>query len=466
MLLPISLGALLAAMPALANNPDAITVEDIREHIAVLASDDYEGREPGTPGGEKAETYVADQFRKAGLKAAGVDGGWKQPIVFTKRTAGVALASFTDGKNKINIDPFKMVIRGMGAVQSLEDVPMVMIGKGEGALPDLMGKAAVMSYGDAATYAARLEALQKAGASAVVVIVANDFPLEQSQKQLSHPDTQMGEAKRPGVTIIIRAKDTRRLLGTAPAKAKPGPLQGRLYAYTQGKLENYTSSNIIGKIPGKDPAAGAVIVMAHWDHIGICRPEGEADRICNGAVDNASGTAALIEVAERLAKGPQIDRDVYFVATTAEEKGLLGARYFTENPLIPLDNIQAVINLDTIAVAAKGMPVAAINRKGTKLGPIVDEAARLQGRKIDEDTEADGFIQRQDGWPFTQKNVPAIMAGGSFSDMSILEGFLTSDYHGPKDELTDKSDLSGAAEDAELHVTLVRLAADKSKYSR
>lgn len=196
--------------------------------------------------------------------------------------------------------------------------------------------------------------------------------------------------------------------------------------------------------------------MGHWDHLGICAPEGEADRICNGAVDNASGIAVMIEVAKRLGQGQRPDRDIYFLATTAEERGLLGAYYFADNPVVPLTDITVALNIDTIAIAPRGTPVATIGRGSAPHDAVVADVVAKLGRKLDTDGEADAFVQRQDGWAFGAKGVTSLMVGGSFSDMTLLQAFLNGDYHGPGDQPGKPYPLSGAAEDADLHVALAR----------
>ncbi|MEO8619003.1 MAG: M28 family peptidase [Sphingomicrobium sp.] len=221
-----------------------------------------------------------------------------------------------------------------------------------------------------------------------------------------------------------------------------------------------SSRNVVGVVRGRHSDGKAVVVMAHWDHFGICRPTDPVDRICNGAIDNASGSAAVLAVAARVAR-MRLDRDVWFVLTGAEEWGLLGAKAFVENPPIPLSSIVAGFNLDTIAIAPKGMPVAMVAAPKTGLEPLVKAAAQALGRKWDGDDEAAGFLRRQDGWAFAEKDVPMVMAGGSFSDLKLLQAFLGKAYHGVDDELTDATDLGGAVDDANLHVEMVRRAASR-----
>ena len=223
---------------------------------------------------------------------------------------------------------------------------------------------------------------------------------------------------------------------------------------------NLTSHNVIGMVRGRNPDGHAVLLMAHWDHLGICAPLA-ADKICNGAIDNASGVAVLVAVAEQAAR-MSLDRDVWFVATGAEEWGLLGAKAFADKPPLPLAGIVAGFNLDTIAIAPAGARVAMIAPPHARLEPLVVAAAKAMGRGWDNDHEADNFLRRQDGWTLAEHGVPMVMAGGSFSDIPLLNAFLSSNYHQPGDELRATTDLGGATDDANLHVELVRRAASRS----
>ena len=245
-----------------------------------------------------------------------------------------------------------------------------------------------------------------------------------------------------------------------PAETVKLPAGQRHFIEQMNRRGPFNAINVIARAPGRSPDGRAVVVMAHYDHLGICMPEVAPDRICNGAVDNATGVAALIAVAERV-RAMKLDRDVWFVATSAEEWGLFGAKAFAENPPLPLARIIAGFNLDTIAVAPRGKPVAMVAAKGAGLEQLVRQAAATMGRAWDGDDEAASFLQRQDGWALAQRGVPMIMAGGSFSDMKLLEAFLADTYHEPSDELRPETELGGAVEDANLHVELVRRAASR-----
>ncbi len=216
------------------------------------------------------------------------------------------------------------------------------------------------------------------------------------------------------------------------------------------------ADNVIGRIAGTDPKAGVIVVMAHWDHLGVCGPAGALDRICNGAVDNASGVAMLIEIGRALARGARPKRSLLFVATTGEEMGLLGAKAFVADPPVPLETIAAGFNLDTSAVAKRGSPVTAIPR-GTILDPQIEAVAASLGRTVDRSDEANALLTRQDGWALMQAGVPAVLVGGAYR--GGLKRFLATRYHHPDDDL-GAIELGGAAEDADLHVALLKRLAD------
>ena len=247
-----------------------------------------------------------------------------------------------------------------------------------------------------------------------------------------------------------------RAAGLSPAAPGGGWLQ-------PVDVRGIAANNVVGRIAGRDPARGAALLTAHWDHLGRCR-ELAMDRICNGAIDNASGVAALIEIARALAAGPQPVRDVIVVATTGEEKGELGAKQIVARPPVPLAGVVAAFNLDTIAIAPRGAPVAMIGRGRTALDPLIFAVAKAEGRRVDSDDEGNQLLARQDGWPLLQAGVPAVMVGGAFSDMRLLGAFLAGRYHTPQDDLRHPIELGGAAEDADLHVALIRAFADPSRY--
>jgi acetylornithine deacetylase/succinyl-diaminopimelate desuccinylase-like protein len=194
----------------------------------------------------------------------------------------------------------------------------------------------------------------------------------------------------------------------------------RAEGQVDAQVRRFTSHNVIGRIAGSNGggegrgAGESIVLLGHWDHLGICRPAGAPDRICNGAVDNASGIAALIEAAGRLTQGERPRRDILILATTAEEMGLLGAEAFARNPPVPRRSIVAGINVDTLAVAPAGTPVTVIGGR-PDMDLVIGRVAIGLGRKLDADREADIMATRQDGWALTRNGIPTFMAVGNAS---------------------------------------------------
>lgn len=475
--------ALLAATPALAKG---VSEADLRGHIEILASDEYEGRKPGTEGEAKTVKYIAEQWAKAGMKPAAADGSWFEPVPLVQRGQGSAEYAFTAKGRKLRVVSDEIVLIGKEVGYSKKDVPLVFAGAGvksDGSVAaEVVGKAALVMF-DAENVPvnmksprARREALIAAGAEAVIFVgdsqgnwstlrrflLSRPIGLESAEKRAPLEGAISSEF---AVALVTAAgRDWDKLRANAKIVDYAGEALGVDADFNVATdVYRFNSSNVIGKLAGRKKGSGAVLYMGHWDHLGICAPEGAPDRICNGAVDNASGIAVLTEVAERLAK-KRHDRDIYFIATTAEESGLLGAYAYADKPVFPLDQIVISLNVDTIAVAPRGAKVAIIGRGTSKLDMAVEAVAKRAGREIESSTDANAFLQRQDGWALTQKEVPALMVGGSFADLDMMQKFLGSDYHGPDDELTATTELGGAAEDADLHILLGQYFADTRKY--
>lgn len=475
--------ALLAATPALAKG---VSEADLRGHIEILASDEYEGRKPGTEGEAKTVKYIAEQWAKAGMKPAAADGSWFEPVPLVQRGQGSAEYAFTAKGRKLRVVSDEIVLIGKEVGYSKKDVPLVFAGAGvksDGSVAaEVVGKAALVMF-DAENVPvnmksprARREALIAAGAEAVIFVgdsqgnwstlrrflLSRPIGLESAEKRAPLEGAISSEF---AVALVTAAgRDWDKLRANAKIVDYAGEALGVDADFNVATdVYRFNSSNVIGKLAGRKKGSGAVLYMGHWDHLGICAPEGAPDRICNGAVDNASGIAVLTEVAERLAK-KRHDRDIYFIATTAEESGLLGAYAYADKPVFPLDQIVISLNVDTIAVAPRGAKVAIIGRGTSKLDMAVEAVAKKAGREIESSTDANAFLQRQDGWALTQKEVPALMVGGSFADLDMMQKFLGSDYHGPDDELTATTELGGAAEDADLHILLGQYFADTRKY--
>ncbi|WP_294034781.1 M28 family peptidase [Sphingopyxis sp.] len=475
------------AAPAKGDAP--VTEAELAGHIRILSSDAFEGRGPGTEGEDRTIAYVVGEWAKLGLEPVpGSATPWLQGVPLVETQARGGTAKFKVRGRAFAIEDDGIILTGRDASVSLSNLPVVFVGYGlDGTgkvTADVAGKVAVMLYDNAPfgdklpRYRERRQMLAEAGASAVLVIATDATPWSQLRNSLGGKTTRLASAKQGApVTGFLSLEAADALFKKAGQDgaalredAKSSDYRGSALDVTvdlatTSTVRPYESNNIIAKLPGAKPDGKAVLFLGHWDHLGICAPDDPKDRICNGAVDNASGIAVLTAVAKRLASGERSDRDIYFMATTAEEKGLLGAHYFADHPVVPLTDITVALNIDTIAISGSGTPVATIGRGKPAYDAVIRDVATKLGRKLDEDGEADAFIQRQDGWALGAKGVTSLMVGGSFSDMPLLEKFLGSDYHEPADEFSDRIPLGGAAEDADLHVALGRAFADTKRWA-
>jgi Zn-dependent M28 family amino/carboxypeptidase len=493
---------LLAAAPFLALSSAAlhaqsappaprVSEQDLRRHIEILASDDFEGRQPGTVGETKTLAYLSKQMAALGLEPAAGQGRWYQPVGIVTRRPFAHRSTWTANGSAIDFDQANGIFIGKDASVRIDGAPVWFVGHGavlkdgkvdQLAGADLKGAVALILYDapkvpDFPSYAERVKAVTAAGAAAVIGVVSEEIPWSSVTSSYSAGQHKLQSEAVPAVQGAMPVAAAARLVGDAGGDFKellgqPGPsfkpvsLKLRASLDISTRVHAYTTHNVIGRLRGTGGGKESLLYLAHWDHMGICRPEGEADRICNGAVDNASGLAMLLETARHLARGPRPMRDILFMGTTSEEIGLLGAQHFANEPPVPLVSIVAALNLDTVAVAPAGGKVAILGRGTTALDPIIDETARQLGREPDTDREESSFLNRQDGWVLTKAGVPAVMVGSSFADMGPLGSFLGDAYHKPEDDLDHPIQLGGAAEDTELLVALGRKLADPKIYQR
>ena len=449
-------------------------------HIKVLAADDFEGREPGTEGEAKTLRYLGRQWFDIGLISGTGDPGneWFAPVTLVAREPAGSAARFSRRGRGIVLPPDSVLVLTSGKRSLLRDAPILFVGKGGATLPgrsELTGRVVLLLDGGMEN-SERQNLLLTGGAAAVITVLDGDRLLEhvaarrnRSGYALASDDiggdlegflTAVGAKK-----LLEGSSDT---LASLEAEAlKPGfiPRLLGVSASLEATTRETTirTHNLIGKLPGKRPEAGAVLFVAHWDHFGICGEPPAEDIICNGAIDNASGVAGLTEIARRLSRGPQSDRDIYFLASTAEELGLLGAHAFAENPPLPLAQIVAAFNIDSIALASAGTPLAIVGRGMTPLDKQIAAVARQQKRKLVETDDANAYVRRQDGWALLQHDIPAVMVTSAYADIARIERFFDTDYHRPSDGIDHQIELGGAAEDVAFLVALGRWFGDLRK---
>ncbi|MBB5878156.1 M28 family metallopeptidase [Xanthomonas sp. 3498] len=526
----LSLLALALSGACLAAPPPAPTFDTKRlsTDVKTLASDAYEGRAPGSAGEEKTVAYLSAQFQAAGLQPGGDlrDGKrlWTQAvplrradIVGTPRLAiasgdqrqaltqgqQIAVRAALDGSSQVTLDGAPLVFVGYGVKapeRGWDDFKGVDL-KGKIAVvlindPDFeTGKGAFdgkgMTYYGRWTY--KFEEGARQGAAGVLIVhetapasygwatVANSntnsmFDVVRDDPKTVHPELEGWIQRDLAVDLFKRAGlDFDALKKQAQSRDfKPVELKGeRLYADYAVKSEVITSRNVVARLPGKTQPDDTLIYTAHWDHLGVGAPDAKGDRIFNGALDNASGVAALLELARAFAKGPAPQRSVVFMAVTAEEKGLLGSEYYASKPLYPLARTVAVINMDGMSPFG---PSRDFGIYGTAKLELLDDLKRVaKGWDLrytpDPKPEA-GYFFRSDHFSFAKRGVPALSfaAGQDWVDGGVAAGKAAADdytakrYHQPGDEWQPNWTFAGAARDMQVLYTLGEELANSTQW--
>ncbi len=460
--------------------------DDIAERmladITELASDDLQGRRPGTPGGRATYAYIERRMTQIGLVSGTNDPGsyWRLPVDLLATQPETGQLILGQGRRRVVVPESDAAVytprrRALAIGGPGTGVPVVFVGYGDGSvLGDALAGAVVVMLADPGRDAARREALFRQRATAVLTVLPNREALAARRAAEERQRVQLASEEQDNLAAWITDEAFGDLIGarrwqSLKTEARDGnfaPLELNLSVSLEATSDRreFPSHNVIGMIPGSQPGSGAVLVLAHWDHLGDCGPPEAADHICNGAADNASGVAMMLELAQRLKQGPPLGRDIYFLATTAEEPGLLGVRSFVKTPPVPLASIVAAFNLDMMAVAPAGSPLGFIGRgQDAALDAAVLAAVAKSGRRIGDQSLADSFLQRQDGWALVQAGVPAVLLSATYGSRAVLDPFIAAHYHQPSDEV-ERIELGAAVEDLLLHEELIRQIADPARY--
>lgn len=481
-LLAAALLAVLAggfATPPLEAAPrrDMVLEARLLNHIKVLASDEFDGRRPGTPGEAKTLRYIGREFFDSGLVSGTNDPGnpWFAPVTLVGREPAASAAQFIRRGRPLPVPASQVLLFTSGKRSLVRSAPVLFVGKRDGkslSRMDLAGRIALLLDDEDGT-GTRQDSLIESGAAAVLTVLDAGRTLASVAARRQRSGYALASEVLGGDLegFMTREAADRVLAGSGQTvasleqQATRQDFTPRLLDFT-ASLEATTvettihTHNVIAKLPGRRPDAGAVLFLAHWDHFGECAVPPAEHLICNGAIDNASGVAALLETALRLSRGPQPERDIYFLATTGEELGLLGATAFAENPPLPLEQIVAAFNIDSIALAPAGTPLGIVGKGKTGLDAAIAEVARREKRVLSPSDAGNAYLARQDGWALLQHDIPAVMVTSAYGDIARVEKFFDSDYHRPGDRVKPGLELGGAAQDVAFYVALGRWFAD------
>tara|TARA_R110000868_G_scaffold2384_7_gene17734 strand:- start:13338 stop:15029 length:1692 start_codon:yes stop_codon:yes gene_type:complete len=498
-----------AAAPAVVETSPDITEADMRYRIATLADDRFEGRAPATPGGQAASRWVADEMARIGLEP-GFNGSYFQPVSLLEITLDSAQSDFDvyfDGEpldlamgddivywTKLNepevtIPSNDLVFVGYGVV-----APEYGWNDYEGL--DVRGKTVVMLVNDpgfaepdsglfngrAMTYYGRwtykYEEAARQGAAAVILI-HQTAPASYGWNVVSGSwsGSQLSLAREPGTGTFAGveswvSEDVGRHLfqlagldfnALTAAAAQPGFEPVAMTGLTSaGTLHNTTrtidSRNVVGMVRGTERPDEFMLYTGHWDHLGTREVPAGEDGIFNGAVDNATGTAAILEIGEAFAANPP-ERSVMIIAVTAEESGLLGSAYYGEHPIVPYQQTVAGINIDAIGPLGRTRDVVVVGYGASELEDILREEAALQDRVIAPDPNPEaGSFYRSDHISIAKHGVPMLYAdggvdlreGGVEAGEAAMEDYTVNHYHAPSDEYSADWPMDGMIENVTL----------------
>ncbi|SCW47737.1 Zn-dependent amino-or carboxypeptidase, M28 family [Sphingobium faniae] len=518
---PASAGA--ASTPTAAKAEPSI--DTMKRLVEELSSDAFEGRAPGTVGEEKTLALLSSEFAKLGLKP-GNEGSWFQDVPLVEITAkNVSPLIFSGGKAKVQaVYGPEMVIATYRTTQphiAVKDSPVVFVGYGVNAPEkgwndyagmDVKGKTVIILVNDpdyetaglegpfngrAMTYYGRwtykFEEAARQGAAAAIIVhdtvpAAYGWNVVESSwtgaQQVA--DSADGNAGQSAAIGWIQKDKAAALMASAgldldtlmTQAKKPGfravPLKGvKASVSFDNDLRKHLSKNVVALLPGKTRPDEYVLYSAHWDHLGHCQAAPDGDDICNGAVDNATGTAALVALAQANAKAGPTDRSQVFLAVTGEESGLLGSAYYGDHPVFPLGRTVGGVNMDALSMAGPAKNVVVIGKGKSQLDAYLERALAAQGRVATvEPTPEKGFYYRSDHFSFAKHGVPMLyfeggedlVKGGTAAGMAAAEDYSEHRYHGPKDEYDPHWDWSGVKADLQLYYDVGRALANTTDW--
>ena len=482
-------------------------------HLRFLASDLLEGRAPATRGGRLAAEYVAAQFKALGLEPAAANGSYFQPVALVGMTPQPAFAWGKTGAPPDSLafrDAFvawgerpeadiaasgEVVFVGYGIRApewqwddykglDLHDKVLLMLVNDPGLVDSTIFLGKTLTYYGRWTY--KLEEAARHGATGAILIHTTEsatYPWEVVRGSWSVEQFKLDQPQSPSLafaawvtegsarTALVKAGFNLDSLTRSAARRDFRPMATgvQVSVRVQSALRRVLSENVVARLPGRDPkrTAEAVLITSHWDHKGI-GPAIRGDSIYNGAEDNASGIAATLGVAKALTQLPRPARSILFVATTAEECGLLGSEAYVQHPLIPLAQTAAVLNLDVTNVRGLTRDIGARGGDRSSLGPVFETAAQAESLVVESEPDVRGSFFRSDHSPFARAGVPAlsIYAGDDFVGRPKGWGeeqenvYNQQRYHQPSDEYLPTFRFAGMAQEVRVTVRVARAVAN------
>lgn len=495
--------------------PGQISETTMKEVTRTLSLDEFEGRAPGTPGEEKTLAYLVEQFEKAGLRP-GNRGSWFQNVPLVEITASnfepltIAGKAYAHGSDwvgvtyreqpRTDLDDSEIVFVGYGIVapeQGWNDyagidmrgkTALILVNDPDYELEGLEGpfNGRAMTYYGRWTY--KYEEAARQGAAGAL-IVHDEFPASYGwgtvQSSWSGPQAyaQRGDGgasqtlvngwvqKRVAEDIArAGAQDLAQLSAAAKRPGfRPVPLGVTASTGFDNSIRRFASKNVIGVLPGRERPDEYVLHTAHWDHLGRCTPNTEGDDICNGAIDNATGTAALVALAEAHTKAGTAARSLVFLAVTAEESGLLGSEYYGANPVFPLSRTVGGVNIDALSLAGPARDVTVVGGGKSELDPYLAAALQDLGRTATPDPSPQaGYYYRSDHFSLAKRGVPMfyvdsgqdLIEGGRAAGQAWEAAYRDRAYHLPDDEYDPRWYWVGALQDLQLFYRLGRMLAE------
>ena len=494
----------------------------LHEHIAVLASDEFEGRAPATPGEEKTINYLRSEFEALGIAPGNGDSYFQSVTVTEVTTASNAVLTFSGSNYDAELEyATEMMVGSQQQIPttSLVDSELVFVGYGvvapernwnDYAGIDVAGKTVVILVndpgyatqdpdvfnGNAMTYYGRWtykyeEAARQGAAGALIVhetgpagygweVVSGSWSGPQIGLQADNLNSDKNDVE--GWLTLDSAESLFAGAGLNYQKLKATAAQSDFSAVPlgditasvaiQNSVRTSESQNVIAMIPGTQRPAETIIYTAHWDHLGV-NPELPGDNIYNGAADNATGTAALLAMAKMHADAGPAPRSVVFLAVTAEESGLLGSRWYAEHPVFPLATTVANINIDVLNTYGPMHDIVVVGNGSSELEAYLEEAATAQGRHLVEEPNPErGYYYRSDHFNFAKAGVPALYAESGEDSVEFgkewgaaqAQDYNENRYHAPSDEYDPSWNLEGAAQDILLYFDVASKLSRESSF--